>query len=402
MHKILKIYADSYQGLSSSSWMLALVMLINRSGSMVLPFLGVYMGERLHFTLEQSGYVLSCFGVGSIIGSSLGGWLTDKIGSYKVQLFSLFLSVPAFILLPFFESVLSLALMMLLQSTISEMLRPANSVAITTYAKPENITRAFSLNRMAVNLGFSIGPTMGGILAAISYPLLFYVNAGAYFIAGIVFFVYFRAKKTNRPECIQTIPETHTSPERSPYKDRMFLVFSFFCTVYAIVFLQLFNTLPLFYKDIVGMSKFDIGIILGYSGLLIFLLEMLLVHLADKTLSIKQTIVLGVGLSAIGFGILTLNHGLWVMYISMTFLCVSEILAMPFTSTVTALRAGPKSKGAYMGVNGMTFAIGFIVSPLLSTKIAHQYGYDTLWILTALMGGIAAIGLGYSVKKMVK
>lgn len=407
MKKIAQIYIDSYKGLSSASWMLAIVMLINRSGSMVLPFLGVYMTKELHFSQEQTGYVLACFGVGSIIGTTVGGWVTDKIGNYKVQYLSLIGSIPVFIMLPHFTSVVSLALMMLLQSAVSEMFRPANSVAITMYAKPENITRAFSLNRMAVNLGFSIGPAMGGILAAISYALLFYVNATAAFLAAVVFIYFFRNRKTNKElllerEDITELNEVEDVSNKSPYKDKMFLIYSVFCTLYSIAFLQLLSTLPIFYEKAVGLDEVEIGLILGYSGLLIFLTEMLLVHVAEKFFSIRQTIFYGVMISALGYGMLAFDHSYIAIYISMTILCVSEMLAMPFTSTVTAMRAGSKNKGAYMGVNGLTFAIGFIISPILGTKVASTLGYDVLWLGTAALVIIAALGLNYSVKKMAE
>lgn len=406
MKKIIQIYIDSYKGLSTASWMLAIVMLINRSGSMVLPFLGVYMTKELHFSQQNTGYVLACFGIGSIIGTTVGGWITDKIGNYKVQYLSLLASIPVFIMLPHFTSVVSLALMMLLQSAVSEMFRPANSVAITMYAKPENITRAFSLNRMAVNLGFSIGPAMGGILAAISYTLLFYVNATAAFIAAIVFIYFFRGRKTNKEllleqESLEELNEIKEVSNKSPYKDKMFLIYSVFCTLYSIAFLQLFSTLPLFYEEIVGMNEVQIGLVLGYSGLLIFLTEMLLVYLAERVFTIRETIFYGVLISALGYGILAFDHSLITIYISMTILCASEMLAMPFTSTVTAMRAGNKNKGAYMGVNGLTFAIGFIISPLLGTKVATVFGYNTLWIGTAALVFVAALGLKYSVKKMI-
>ncbi|MGL4584381.1 MAG: MFS transporter [Flavobacterium sp.] len=406
MKKIAQIYIDSYKGLSSASWMLAIVMLINRSGSMVLPFLGVYMTKELHFSQEETGYVLACFGVGSIIGTTLGGWITDRIGNYKVQYLSLLGSIPVFIMLPHFTSVISLALMMLLQSAVSEMFRPANSVAITMYAKPENITRAFSLNRMAVNLGFSIGPAMGGILAAVSYALLFYVNATAAFLAAIVFIYFFKGRKTNKEllleqEDISELNEVKDVSNKSPYKDKMFLVYSFFCTLYSIAFLQLLSTLPIFYEKAVGLDEIQIGLILGYSGLLIFLTEMLLVYVAEKYFTIRQTIVYGVMISALGYGMLAFDYGYIAIYISMTILCVSEMLAMPFTSTVTAMRAGSKNKGAYMGVNGLTFAIGFIISPILGTKVASHLGYDVLWLGTAVLVIVAALGLNYSVKKMM-
>lgn len=75
-------------------------MLINRAGSMVLPFLGVYMTAHLKFSIEHTGIVLSFFGIGSVIGSWIGGFITDKIGEYKVQYLSLLLSVPLFCLIP--------------------------------------------------------------------------------------------------------------------------------------------------------------------------------------------------------------------------------------------------------------------------------------------------------------
>src|SRR5690606_11634668 len=195
MSRILKIYADSFRGLSLESWMLSIVMLINRTGSMVLPFLGVYMIDKLHFTLSDSGLVLACFGIGSVVGSSLGGWLTDKFGEYSVQALSLFLSVPMFCLYPLFETPISLGLMVLLQSIVSEVFRPANSVAISKYATSSNLTRAFSLNRMAVNLGFSVGPALGGLLAAYSYNLLFFGNGFFTLAAGVMYIYFFRRRQ---------------------------------------------------------------------------------------------------------------------------------------------------------------------------------------------------------------
>lgn len=190
----------AYQGLSNATWLLALVMFINQSGSMVLPFLGVYMTTVLDFSLKNAGIVLSAFGVGSILGSLVGGWLTDKLGSYKVQTFSLFFSIPFYVIIPIFQSFESLCLAIFFLSFIKELFRPANSASVSYYANPKNITRAFSLNRMALNLGYSIGPAIGGFLAAVSYNFLFYTNAVMSFLAGLLFFFYFRNKKGNEPK----------------------------------------------------------------------------------------------------------------------------------------------------------------------------------------------------------
>src|SRR5690606_25686181 len=137
---ILRSYINTYKGLSPESWMLAVVMLINRSGSMVLPFLGVYMSSHLGFGLKETGLVLSCYGFGSVFGSWFGGMITDKIGEFKVQSLSLFLSVSLFCLIPLFKTDVGLATIIFIQSSISESFRPANSVAVTRYAKKENLT----------------------------------------------------------------------------------------------------------------------------------------------------------------------------------------------------------------------------------------------------------------------
>ena len=401
--KLLKIYIDSFKGLSTEAWMLSIVMLINRSGSMVLPFLSVYMAEKLSFSIEQTGIVLSFYGVGAVFGSFIGGYLTDKLGEYRVQVTSLFLTGPIFLLIPFFSTVTELAIIIFIQSLVSEIFRPANSVAITKYAKPENLTRAFSLNRMAVNLGFSIGPALGGILSSISYNFLFITNFVALVLAGI-FYVYFfrkRNKTINRGN-VSRLKEEKTPTLKSPYLDGPFLAFCVFCTLFSICFFQFFSTLPLFYKEVAQLDKMEIGFLLGYSGFLIVMLEMLFVHLAEKRLTIAQTLFLGTVLCGASFAIIGFSFEVTALVLGMTILCFGEILVLPFLSTVTAIRSEGGNKGAYMGLNGITFSIAFIITPLIGTKIAYVLGFDILWMITAFLLFIAAIGLYYTTKLLVR
>ena len=396
--RLLKIYTDSFKGLSAESWMLAVVMLINRSGSMVLPFLGIYMTDHLGFSLKNAGLVLSFFGIGSVLGSWLGGMITDKIGEFKVQSAALLLSVPLFCMIPLFKSEVGLAIIILLQSTVSEAFRPANSVAITRYAKKGNITRSFSLNRMAVNLGFSIGPALGGILSAISYNFLFYSNALGALIAGITYIWFFRNRKHRNKEISNKELEKTSI---SPYRDYKFILFSFFCLLFSVCFFQLLNTLPLFYQEVAGLSHKTIGYILGYSGLIIVILEMLLVQIAARKFKLRFTLFLGTFLCGISFAILGFNNSLVILIISMTILCVGEIWTLPFMSTVTALRSGADNKGAYMGLLGIGFSLAFIITPSLGTFIAQEFGFSTLWIGTGILMTIAAIGFYYIIPWML-
>jgi len=396
---LLRIYADSFKGLSKEAWMLSIVMLINRSGSMVLPFLGVYMTDQLEFSIKESGIVLSFYGVGSVIGSWLGGYFTDKFGEYRVQSTSLFLSAPLFLLIPIFTSVEGMALIILLQSIISETFRPANSVAITKYARPENLTRAFSLNRMAINLGFSIGPALGGILSSVSYELLFITNAVGAILAGIFYVRFFRKrhkiyqKKMKEKSMVKDTLEK----ERSPYRDSPFLVYCLLCAIFSVCFFQFFNTIPIFYKEVAHLDQKSIGYILGYSGFIIVVLEMLVVNFADKYLTIAKTLLYGILMCAAAYAMLAINHHISLIMLSISILSVGEILVLPFMSTITALRSGKTNQGAYMGLNGMTFSISFIITPLLGTSVASDLGFNTLWIGSGAVLALAGIAMYFVV-----
>lgn len=390
MIRFLQIYLDAYRGLSRPAWMLALVMFINRSGAMVLPFLGVYMTNKLNYSIEDAGIILSCFGIGAVSGSWLGGWLTDRFGHFRIQTCSLFLTAPLFFILPQLQSMESLAFGIFSLSLISETFRPANSVSITHYAKSENITKAFSLNRMAINLGFSIGPALGGFLASVSYDLLFYGNGITCLVAGILFFFYFKGKKGHQKKRENNIE--HTFPLRSPYRDTPFMLFSILCTLYAICFFQLLNTLPLFYRSVYQLSESQIGRILAFSGLVVFSLEMLVVHIAEKKLSTASVIIVGTLLCGVSYVLLNHHTGQWILYFSIFILCLSEILAIPFMATVTANRSGKNNQGAYMGLNALAFSGAHIISPYIGTHIAATYGFTALWWGTGAMTVITAIG----------
>ena len=376
MKTYIQSYFKVYQGLSTPAWMLALVMLVNRSGAMVVPFLGVYMVKHLGFSLESAGLLLSCFGIGSVVGSSLGGWLTDKFGHFKVQLFSLVGVIPLFVLLPELTTTTSLAGGILALSMVSDILRPANSVSLAYYSKPENVVRSFTLNRMALNLGFSIGPALGGLLAAISYNLLFYGNAIAATLAAVIFFVYFRNKKGEIKEKADT--EEEELKYQSPYKDAPFLVFTFLSILFAICFFQLLSSLPLYYKEVYHLNEKSIGIILAYSGVVVFSLEMLIVHIAERRTTAANAIIIGVFCCGVAFASLLITEGIWLLYVSMFILCIAEMLAMPFMATVTLQRSNIKNRGAYMGLNSLSLSAGLIFAPFLGTKIAANYGFNVL------------------------
>ena len=127
---LVSLYKKAYSGLSRNSWYLSLVMLINRSGTMVIPFMTIYTTQNLGFSIQQAGIVMALFGAGSILGAYLGGRITDKYGFYVVQVFSLLAAGCFFIVLGYLRTFSQLCIGTVLLSIFSESFRPANSAAI--------------------------------------------------------------------------------------------------------------------------------------------------------------------------------------------------------------------------------------------------------------------------------
>ena len=370
---------------------------------MVTPFLSLYVTDMLGYSLREAGIILSIYGMGSVCGSFLGGWLTDKIGHFKVQFVSLTLGGCLYFLLLNLRQFEYLAAGVFILSLVNDCLRPANSASIAHYAKPENMTRAFSLNRMAINLGFSVGPAIGGMLAALSYRWLFIADGATCIAAGIFFFLYFRNQQGHRPPPQQQASLAVTVPAvRSPYRDGYFLLFALLCCSFAIMFFQLFTTMPLYYRQVYALPESQIGLLMALNGLTVFLLEMIFVYLIGERIKKQVLIAAGLFMLGVSFVLLNVMQHLSALYLSMFLLSVSEILAMPFMATLTVERSNSVNRGAYMGLYTISYSAAHVIAPFLGTTIISAYGFTTLWWAT---GGLAigtAIGLYWVVKKMEK
>lgn len=391
MKSVVQLYKNAFGGLSTPAWMLALIMLINRSGSMVLPFMSIYLTSHLGFSIADSGIILSLFGVGSMIGSYIGGWASDKFGHFYIQLFALVVGGSLFFVLVNLTDFYQLCVGILILSIVVECFRPANSAAVAHYAKPENITRAYSLNRMAINLGFSIGPAIGGFLAAASYSLLFYADGITCIIAGFVFYLYFNRLTGNKKNVETDTREETLTSNQSPYRDIKFIAFLVLCYLYALVFFQFFSTLPIYYREVYALTESNIGGILALNGIVVFSLEMLIVYWIGNRVAGWKLIAFGMFINGISFLFLLDKGPQWILYLQMTLLSLSEIFAMPYMVTYTVKLSNSKNRGAYMGMYSLAYSLAHITSPYLGTKVISIWGFDSLWTISTVIGLISCI-----------
>src|SRR5215213_5570905 len=271
----IQLYKNAYSGLSRQMWWLALVTFINRSGTMVIPFLTVYLTSK-GYSLAQAGYVMAAFGCGSILGGYLGGRLTDKFGHYYVQVLSLFLNGILFIVLGQMQTLLQFTVCIFLLSSLGESFRPANSAAIAAYSNESNRTRCYSLNRLAINVGWAIGPAVGGFLASIDYHLLFWVDGLTCILASLLlYFLFAGAGK----KALHYINSTHEKIKTvSAYRDKTFLLGMFYIFLIGVCFFQMFNMVTVYFKQELHLPENVIGAVLALNGLIIAFVEMVLVY----------------------------------------------------------------------------------------------------------------------------
>ena len=169
--------------------------------------------------------------------------------------------------------------------------RPANNTAIAQYSRPENRTRSFSLNRLAINLGWAVGGTLGGFIASFDYHLLFWIDGFTNIIAALMLYYLLKPPKPSKKEvAFPLLPQEKISP----LNDKKFNLFMGLSILYALCFYQLYSTIPVYYKEVYHMSEFYIGILMGLNGLIIVLIEMVLIfHLESKN---KTLIMISNGL----------------------------------------------------------------------------------------------------------
>ncbi len=383
-------YINNFRGFSREIKILAIITFINRAGTMVLPFLSKYLKEDLHFSYSQVGWIMVSFGLGSMLGSWLGGKLTDKVGFYKIMIFSLFTSGIGFFIIQYITSFWGLCFAMFGIMVFADMFRPAMFVSLGAYAKPENRTRALTLVRLAVNLGFAAGPALGGlIIMNIGYQGLFWVDGSTCILAILIFALLVKEKK--KPAV--SIDSSITNQEIiSVFKDKIFWIFLFVSFVTAMIFFQLFTALPLYHHEQFGLSEFQTGLLMTLNGLLIFALEMPIVSYFERKKVQKIKIILwGTLIMGISFYGLIINVWAGILVISMILVSFGEMFSFPFSNSFALSRAQIGHEGRYMALYTMSFSLAHIVSSKMGMEIIANFGYQTNWFVMGSFGILAGL-----------
>ncbi|HEY1166292.1 MAG TPA: MFS transporter [Chitinophaga sp.] len=385
--RITHTYRASFSDLSRETWLLSLVMLVNRAGTMVVPFMSMYITQRMHRSIADAGLIITLFGAGAVLGSSVSGYFIDRISFRAVQIFSSITGGILFLLMGQINNFTLLCVMMVVLAFVAEAFRPANAAAVASYSTPQNLTRSYSLNRLAMNLGWALGSSLGGILAAINYHLLFWTEGLVYILVGILIVVLLPPVKPTEKVVKVSQPVAAAS---SPWKDKFLLRFLILVAVYCTFFHLLFRLVPVYWKEELHIGESSIGMLLGLNGIIIALFEMVLVRYWEGRKSNMYYIVSGVVATALGYVFLVMPgmHPMLMAVGAVLFITLGEMLALPFINTVVMSRANEHNRGKYAAAFASAFSVAQIVGPAGGALVTEQLGYTVLW------GGLVVLCVG--------
>lgn len=385
MRRVLDTYRRAFAGLPRTVWVLALAGLVNRAGSMVLPFMTLYLTFKLGYPTALAGRIVGLWGIGSMAGSLLGGYWVDRLGAVRVQQISLLANAVGYLLLPLVKDPVPLGLLVLLTASLGEALRPAMMSAVAIAAAPEQRARSLALVRLAHNLGFAVGPAVGGVLATWSYVWLFVVDgvtcAAAAVLLGAVL-------GWRRGPVIAS--GARVAAGAGPWRRPAFVAFLAATFALGLVFFQVFSTLTLYWRTAYALPENHIGFLLGINGVLIVAVEMVLVHAVEKLPPLRVAAA-GCVLIGVGFALTPMGRGAAWAALTVVVWTLGEMLALPQVNVVAASQGRAEEAGSYMGAYSLSFSLAFVVAPTAGTMALQHLGGKVLWLGVGTLGPLVAL-----------
>jgi predicted MFS family arabinose efflux permease len=364
---------------------LAGATLVNRSGTMFLPFLILYLTKDMGVSPPAAGGVLALFGFGALATGPFAGQLADRFGPVRMRRASLVLSGFFLLLVPFARTLPAIAVLTLLLALAGEAFRPASLSVISHLATPDQRKAAFALQRLAINLGMSIGPALGGFLASVSWPALFVVDGATSLLAALTLVLFF-PKTVTFPS---TGPAGAGPSRRDGLRDGPFVYFLLALIPVGIVFFQHESAMAVYIVRDLGIAVWTFGLLHTVNTLLIVFLEVPL-NLATARWNHRRTLVVGSVLVAAGFGALAFARSLGAVVLTIVVWTFGEMVLLPAMASWVADAAPPEKRGAYMGLYTMAFNAALVVGSPLGTALLDRRGGLVLWLTMLALGLLSA------------
>jgi MFS family permease len=368
-------------------WILILGMFIDRlGGALMFPFFTLYVTQKFGVGMTEVGVLFGLFSIASVTGSMFGGALTDRLGRKGMLIFGLIASALTSLLMGLVNTIEFFFATALIVGLFANAGGPAQQAMVADLLSEEKRAQGFGILRVVANLAVTIGPAIGGLLAARSYLSLFICDAVASSItAGIVALAIRETKPSPREgEPEQTMAQTFGG-YRDVLRDATFVLFSGACILMVLVYMQMNSTLAVYLRDTHSVSEQGFGYILSLNAAMVVLFQFPITRWISKY---RPLIVMTVGtlLYAIGFGMYGFVSTYVLFLIAMVVITIGEMFVAPTSQALVAQLAPEDMRGRYMAVFGFSWVIPMAVGPLLAGLIMDNANPRWVWYAAGLVG----------------
>jgi MFS family permease len=384
------------RGLPRAVWVLAGALLVNRAGSMILAFLVLYATRDLGLSAERAGLAVTGFGLGALLAAPISGRLADRFPPLTIMQASLVFGGLVAMLLTWAKTFWALAFGVLMWAALSEAYRPPSLAIIGGITSPEQRKPAFAVIRLAVNLGLSIGPVVGGLLAERSFRTLFLVDGATSVLAGIFLIAF--ARRMGLPA--RTVhAEDALQPPGTALRDRRYFFFVVAMVPVLAVIFQCLGGMSLYVVRDLGAKTSTYGLLLAINTVLIVFLDVP-INAATAAWPHRRAVLLGSALVGVGFGALAVVRTVGAVAATVVAWTFGEIFVFGALNAMATELAPPARRGEYMGLFQMAFSLAFIAGPGLGVIALERLGPTVLWggcLVVALISGVLLARVGTKV-----
>ncbi|MFD0745098.1 MDR family MFS transporter [Phytohabitans flavus] len=365
-------------------WALWAGTLVNRLGTMVMPFTGVYLTQARGFSVAVAGLAMTLFGVGSLISQIVAGLLTDRIGRRATLSGSMVATAVVMLALGYSTGLAPILVGMFVLGLLIDAYRPASSALVADLVAPDLRPKAFGLIFWAINLGYAVAMVAGGWLAHLGFSWLFWADAATCAVFAVL---VWRAVPETRP----AHDGTTTGGFGTVLRDRTMVAFTLITFGQALVYLQTVTMLPVAMTDVAGLGTREFGMAMALNGILIVAFQPLVSGWLGRY-DLSRVMALGLAVMAAGFAATAYATTAVHLALTVTLWTTGEIIAAGIGGTIVAALAPAHLRGRYSGLFGFAWAVASVVAPLAGSWLL-TVGMAALWFTVGAVGLLTAAGM---------
>jgi len=375
-------------GLGRGFWVLCGGACANRAGTMVVPFMTLYLVSARGFSIVAAGEMLAGFGIGALVAPLIGGALADHVGRRVTLLGGTLAAGAVMVALAYARPAALIVVLILLLGMTLEAPRPVTQALVADLVVEEDRARAYAVLFWVSNLGFAVAMTSAGFLAQSGFTALFLIDAGTGVLFGVLVWMFVPEHRSHQRAVRDSRPGD--SGYRMVLRDRTMVAFIAAVMVFYFVYLQSDATLPLAVNRS-GLGSHVYGLCMALNGVVICLAQPILApHLIRRDPG--RVWAAGAALVGVGFALTAVASTPGDYLLSVAVWTVGEILPATVTGAIVARLAPERLRGRYSGLYSLAVASGWLTSSVGGTRLL-SVGPLALWGTCAAFSAASACGV---------